>query len=79
MDRTGSGSCAMAGFGTSGVEPLCSAAKESVGEMDLTETGCENGRWIELAQDRDQRQALVLAELNLCVLLPKSQLVRWIL
>ena len=43
-----------------------------VGEMDRMETGCENGRWIELAQDPDQWQALVLAELNLCVLLPKS-------
>jgi len=36
------------------------------------ETGCENGRWIELAQDRVQWQALVLTELNLCVLLPES-------
>ena len=30
MDRTGSGSCAMAGFDTSGVAPLCSAAGELV-------------------------------------------------
>jgi hypothetical protein len=30
MDRTGSGSCAVAGFGISGVEPLCSAAAELV-------------------------------------------------
>ena len=30
MDRTGSGPCAMAGFGISGVETLCSAARELV-------------------------------------------------
>ena len=30
MDRTGSGSCAVTGFGTSGVETLCSAAREVV-------------------------------------------------
>jgi len=30
VDRTGSGSCAMVGFGISGVEPLCSAARELV-------------------------------------------------
>ena len=34
-------------------------------------TGCENGRRVELAQDRDQWQALVLAVLNICVLLPE--------
>jgi hypothetical protein len=28
VDRTGSGSCVMVGFGVSGVEPLCSAARE---------------------------------------------------
>jgi hypothetical protein len=40
-------------------------------KMDLRETGCENGRWMELAQDRVQWQALVLAVLNLLVLLPQ--------
>ena len=40
--------------------------------MDLREIGCEDGRWIELAQDRVQCQALVLAVLNLLVLLPES-------
>jgi hypothetical protein len=35
--------------------------------------------WMELAQDRVQRRALVLAVLNLGVLLPQCQLVRWIL
>ena len=29
MDGTGSGSCAMVGFGISGVEHLCSAARVS--------------------------------------------------
>ena len=28
LDGTGSGSCAVVGFGISGVEPLCSAARE---------------------------------------------------
>ena len=37
--------------------------------MDLREIGCEDGRWIELAQGR---VALVLAVLNLLVLLPES-------
>ena len=40
--------------------------------MDLREMGCEDGRWMELAQDLVQRQALVLAVLNLLVLLPES-------
>ena len=30
MDGTGSGLCAAVGFGISGVEPLCSAARELV-------------------------------------------------
>ena len=28
--------------------------------MDLMETGCEDGRWMELAQDRVQRQAVIV-------------------
>jgi hypothetical protein len=36
------------------------------------EMGCEDGRWMELAQDHVQWQALVLAVLNLRVLLPES-------
>ena len=43
--------------------------------MDFMEIGCEDGRWIELAQDRVQWWAFVLAVLNLCVLLPESQLI----
>jgi len=38
------------------------------------EIGCEDGRWMELAQDRVQLWALVLAVLNRCVLLSESQL-----
>jgi len=41
--------------------------------MDLMETGCEDGRWIELAQDRVQ--ALVLAVLNIQFLLSQCSLV----
>jgi hypothetical protein len=33
--------------------------------MDLMEIGFDDGRWIELAQDRVQWWALVLAVLNL--------------
>jgi hypothetical protein len=37
--------------------------------MDLREIGCEDGRWIELAQDRVQWWAFVLAVLKPRVLL----------
>ena len=40
--------------------------------MDLMEIGCENRRWMELAQDCVLWWALVLALLKLCVLLPES-------
>jgi hypothetical protein len=43
--------------------------------MDLREIGCEDGRWMELAQDRVQWRALMLALLNLRVPLPESLLV----
>ena len=72
MDGTGSGSCPVAGFGISGVEPSGSATRGLIGKMDVREIGCEDGRWMELAQDRVQWQALVLAVLNLLVLLPES-------
>jgi len=42
--------------------------------MDLREIGCEDGRWMELAQDRAQQQALVLVIMNLQVLLPQRYL-----
>jgi len=43
-----------------------------ISKMDLMEIGCADGRWMELAQDRVQWWALVLAVLNRCVLLPES-------
>jgi len=43
--------------------------------MDLREIGCEDGRWMELAQDCVQWQALVLAVLSLLVLLPECKLI----
>ena len=44
-----------------------------IGKMDLEEIHCDEGRWwMELAQDRVQWWALVLAVLNRCVLLPES-------
>jgi hypothetical protein len=43
--------------------------------MELRETGCEDGRWIELAQDCVEWWAMVLAVFNLSVLLPVSLLI----
>jgi hypothetical protein len=37
---------------------------------DLGEIHCEDGRWLELAHDCVQWQALVSAVLKLCILLP---------
>jgi hypothetical protein len=39
--------------------------------MDLSETGC-GVKWIQLAQDRDQRRALVNMVINLRVLVSRS-------
>jgi hypothetical protein len=66
VDGTGSESCPVAGFGISGVEPWGSATTV----LGLMEIGYEDGRWMELAQDRVQWRALVLAVLNLGFLLP---------
>jgi len=49
VNGTGSGSCPMAGFGISSVEPSGSATTVSVSKMDLREIGCEDGRWTDLA------------------------------
>jgi hypothetical protein len=38
-------------------------------------TGCEDGRWMELTQDRVQLRVLLLAVLNLQVLLRESKVV----
>jgi hypothetical protein len=35
--------------------------------MDLQEAGCEGMDWIELAQDKDRKQALVNAVMNLWI------------
>jgi hypothetical protein len=59
----------VAGFGISGVVPWGSDTTVLVSKMDLRETGCEDGRWMELAQDRVS--ALVLVVLNHPVLLPQ--------
>jgi hypothetical protein len=45
VDGTGSGSCPMAGFGISGVQPSGSATTVLVSKVDLRETGCEDRRW----------------------------------
>jgi DNA polymerase III delta prime subunit len=39
-------------------------------KMDLREIGCEDGRWLEVAEERIQWRALVLRMLELRVLLP---------
>ena len=43
-----------------------------ISNMDVGEIGFGDGRWMELAEDRVQWQALVLVVLNLLVLLPES-------
>jgi len=55
----------VAGFGISGVEPSGSATRELISKLNLREIDCEDGKWMELAQDRVQWQALVLAVLNI--------------
>jgi hypothetical protein len=45
------------------------ATREIISKMDLRETGCKDGRWMELAQDRVQWRALVSVVLNLRALL----------
>jgi hypothetical protein len=56
-----------------GKEPLGKPrwSREDNIEIGLRKIRCEEGRWMELAQDRVQWQALVLAVLNLRVLLPE--------
>jgi hypothetical protein len=46
--------------------------RSTASELGLREIGCEDGRWMELAQDRVQWRAFVLAVLNLRVLMPES-------
>jgi hypothetical protein len=58
----------MASFGISGVEPSNFVTRES----HIREMCCEDGRWMELAQDRCHWGALLLVALKLGVLLPES-------
>jgi hypothetical protein len=44
---------------------------EEIIKMDFWETGCEDGRWMELDQDHVQWWALVLEVLKLWILLPQ--------
>jgi hypothetical protein len=46
--------CPMAGFGISGVEPSGSATRQLISNLVLKKIGCENGGWMELAQNRAQ-------------------------
>lgn len=59
MDCTGSGSFATTGYGIIGSETSGSDAKELFiylfSNADLSETGCEDGRWMKLAEDGVQR------------------------
>jgi hypothetical protein len=48
-----------------------------ISKLDLWETGCEDGRWMELAQDHVQWQVLVLSVEPSCSV--TTMLVRWIL
>jgi len=67
------------GFGIGGVETSGSATRDVFIKLDLGEICCGNERWIELAQDRIQMWALVLAVLKLLVLLQEICLLSWIL
>jgi hypothetical protein len=69
VDGTGSESCPVACFCISGVEHSGSATR--VSKMDLRERDCKDGGWMELAQDRVQWRALILAVLNFRILLPE--------
>jgi hypothetical protein len=44
----------VAGFDISGVEPSSSATRELISKINLREMSCEDGKWMELAQDRVQ-------------------------
>jgi hypothetical protein len=59
------------GFGFSAVETFSSATGVLFIRMDLGEICCGDERWVEMAQDRIQMWALVLAVLKLLVLLPQ--------
>jgi len=60
------------GFGIGGVETSGSATREMFVKMDTGEISYGDEKRIELAQDRIQMWALVLAVSKLLVLLPES-------
>jgi hypothetical protein len=50
--------------------PICSQIRRTTVVIARSEAGSEDGKWVELAQDRVQWRALELAVMNLRVLLP---------
>ena len=61
MDGTGSGAFPATCFGFRSAETSGYTTRELISEMDRRETYCEQGMWIELAEDRVHWQALLLA------------------
>jgi hypothetical protein len=51
--------------GTGGVEPSGYPIRELGNYMLVREIGCEDGKWMELAQDRVQWWPFILVVLNL--------------
>jgi hypothetical protein len=55
LDAAGLGSCLKTDTGINAVETCSYAIRMSVNiKMDVTETGCDDGRWTELAWDHVQ-------------------------
>jgi hypothetical protein len=52
VDGTGLRSCPNMGFGISGVDTSYSATGQLIGNVGLREIGYEDGRWMELSQNR---------------------------
>jgi hypothetical protein len=67
------------GVGINVNETFGSATRRIFSKTDLGKTCCVDGKWIEMAEDRKQMWALVLAVMKLLVLLPEDYLVKWIL
>jgi hypothetical protein len=64
-------------FVTGCLEPLGSATRYLViSKLDRRRMGCEDWKWMELAQEHVQWRDLVLAMSKLRVLLPESYLIR---
>jgi len=70
--ETGSESCPLAGFGIKVVEASGSATGSYlISSRDFMELSFQDGRWMELAQDRLQWRDLAVKVLNLQVLVQK--------